>query len=249
MTATAITINGLHKAFAGNVVLNDIDLSITGGQRIAILGPSGGGKTTLLRVLCALERPDAGTVSIGDERLWGPDITAAEHERARLQVGLVFQQFNLFPHLRVRDNCTLAPRLVRGLSRDAADAEAMAWLERVGLGDKADAWPATLSGGQRQRVAIARALCMQPAVLCFDEPTSALDPELVGEVVAVVQELAREVDTTMVLVTHQLGFARAVADRLVVLADGQVIEDGPPAQVLDAPTQERTRRFFGALKD
>jgi polar amino acid transport system ATP-binding protein len=201
----------------------------------------------LLRVLSALERPDAGTVRIGDERLWGDDVSAAEHERARRLVGMVFQQFNLFPHLTVMGNCILAPRLVRGLGEDAARAEAGTWLDRVGLRDKADAWPATLSGGQRQRVAIARALCMRPEVLCFDEPTSALDPELVGEVVTVVQELAREISTTMVLVTHQVGFARAVADRVVVLADGQLIEDGPPEQVFDQPNHERTRRFLGAI--
>lgn len=247
MSDVPVVITGLHKAFAAHTVLNGIELTIATGQRLAVLGPSGGGKTTLLRVICALERPDAGIVRIGTERLWGEGVSTAEHERARRQVGLVFQQFNLFPHLTVLGNCTLAPRLVRGLSEDAARAGAMAWLERVGLRDKADAWPATLSGGQRQRVAIARALCMQPQVLCFDEPTSALDPELVGEVVAVVQDLARDISTTMVLVTHQVGFARAVADRVVVLADGQLIEDGSPAQVFDHPTHERTRRFLGAI--
>jgi polar amino acid transport system ATP-binding protein len=247
MSNTPVTIHGLKKSFADHVVLDGLSFTIANNQRLAILGPSGGGKTTLLRVICALEQPDAGEVRIGEDRLWGDQVTSVEHERSRLHVGLVFQQFHLFPHLRVIDNCTLAPRLVRGLSRAAAEAAAMTWLDRVGLKEKATAWPATLSGGQRQRVAIARALCMQPNVLCFDEPTSALDPELVGEVVSVVQDLATSVDTTMILVTHQIGFARAVADRVVVLADGQLVEDGTPEQVFDSPTHERTKRFLGAI--
>ncbi len=247
MSNTPVYISDLKKSFADHMVLDEINLQIANNQRLAILGPSGGGKTTLLRIICALEKPDAGEVRIGDDRLWGQGISTIEHERSRLHVGLVFQQFNLFPHLRVIDNCSLAPRLVRGLSRAEAETAALDWLDRVGLKEKASAWPATLSGGQRQRVAIARALCMRPNVLCFDEPTSALDPELVGEVVGVIQDLATTLDTTMVLVTHQIGFARAVADRVVVLADGQLVEDGPPEQVFDAPTHERTKRFLGAI--
>jgi polar amino acid transport system ATP-binding protein len=246
MSHTPIAVRGLRKAFAGHLVLDGIDLDIANGERIAILGPSGGGKTTLLRILCALEQPDAGEVRVGDHRLW-PRTDRAEHERARRLVGLIFQQFNLFPHLSVRDNLTLAPRLAAGRDREEAGQEAMVWLERVGLAAKATAFPATLSGGQRQRVAIARALMMHPEVLCFDEPTSALDPELVGEVVAVVRDLALSSDMTMVLVTHQVGFARAVTERAIVLAEGQVVEDGPSAEVLENPQQERTRRFLGAV--
>jgi polar amino acid transport system ATP-binding protein len=248
VSQTPISIRGLRKSFAGHTVLDGIDLDIPNGERVAILGPSGGGKTTLLRICCALERPDAGEVMIGSSRLWPLAAThdaQAAHDHARRLVGLIFQQFNLFPHLRVLDNLTLAPRLVLGLDRDRAEHEAMAWLERIGLANKATVWPATLSGGQRQRVAIARALVMHPEVLCFDEPTSALDPELVGEVVAVVRDLASSTDMSMVLVTHQVQFARAVADRVIVLAEGRVVEDGPTAEVLDRPTQERTRRFLG----
>jgi polar amino acid transport system ATP-binding protein len=244
MSHTPIAVRGLRKSFAGHTVLAGIDLDIANGERVAILGPSGGGKTTLLRSICALEKPDAGEVKIGEHILWP---RGDAFDQARSLIGMVFQQFNLFPHLRVIDNLTLAPRLVQQRTRAESEHEAEAWLERVGLADKARAWPANLSGGQRQRVAIARALMMHPEVLAFDEPTSALDPELVGEVVAVVRDLAASTDMTMLLVTHQLGFARAVADRVIVLADGVLVEDGPAKQVLDAPKHERTQRFLGAI--
>jgi ABC-type polar amino acid transport system ATPase subunit len=244
MSETPVRIRGLTRSFGARSVLAGLDLDIPNGQRVAVLGPSGGGKTTLLRILAALDAPDAGTVEIGAERLWpsGP-----EHDRARRHVGMVFQQFNLFPHLSVLDNLTLAPRLVAQRSADVCEHEALVWLERVGLRDRAGAWPATLSGGQKQRVAIARALMMHPEILCLDEPTSALDPELVGEVVAVVRDLAMSTDMTMVLVTHQPGFAAAVADRIIILADGAIADDGPARRVLEQPAGDRAQRFLGAI--
>jgi polar amino acid transport system ATP-binding protein len=233
--------NGLVKRFSTLAALDGVSLSIRPGTVTAILGPSGSGKSTLLRCLNFLVGPDAGEV-----RLEGR-LADSRHDHAlnahRARVAMVFQQFNLFPHLRVWENVALAPRVVRHLAPANARSLAERHLARVGLSDKLDAHPGELSGGQQQRAAIARALAMEPAVLLFDEPTSALDPELIGEVVAVMRQLAAE-RTTMVVVTHDVAFARAAAHEVVFMDAGRIVEQGPPAQVLDAPRTDRARRFF-----
>jgi ABC-type polar amino acid transport system ATPase subunit len=231
---------GLVKRFGGVTAVDGISLGIKAGRVMAIMGPSGSGKSTLLRCLNFLEIPDAGEV-----RFEGKTVRARDREldALRSRVGMVFQQFNLFPHLRVWENVALGPRVIRGLSRGAARRTALGLLARVGLGDKSEAHPSQLSGGQQQRAAIARALAMEPAALLFDEPTSALDPELTGEVLAVMRDLASE-GRTMVVVTHEVAFARAVAHDVVFMDAGQVVESGNPAQVIDAPKSERTARFF-----
>lgn len=232
---------GLVKRFGALTALDGVSLAIRPGAATAILGPSGSGKSTLLRCLNFLVVPDAGEIRLED-RLADP-----RHDHAlnahRARVGMVFQQFNLFPHLRVWENVALAPRVVRRLAPAAARELARRHLVRVGLADKLDAHPGELSGGQQQRAAIARALAMEPAVLLFDEPTSALDPELTGEVLAVMRQLAAE-RTTMVVVTHDLAFARAAATEIVFMDAGKIVERGPPAQILDAPRTDRARRFF-----
>lgn len=253
MSQHRVTMAGLGKRFGDLVVLDGLDLVVEPGERLAIIGPSGSGKSTLLRIAMTLERPDAGSVAVGDTRLWsdGPRLDRAgraEQARARRRVGMVFQHFNLFPHLSARDNVALAPRKVLGLDRATARDRAQALLDRVGLGDQGDHWPRQLSGGQKQRVAIARALAMEPDVLLLDEITSALDPELVGEVVQVVRDLAETSGTTMFLVTHQLGFARAVATRLLFMEHGRIVEEGVPAEVLDRPREARTAAFLGAMQ-
>jgi len=232
---------GIVKRFGPVTAVDGISLEVHAGRVMAILGPSGSGKSTLLRCLNFLEIPDAGEV-----RFEGRPVRARDSDldALRSRVGMVFQQFNLFPHLRVWENVALAPRVIRGLSRASARSLADGLLERVGLADKADAHPSELSGGQQQRAAIARALAMEPAALLFDEPTSALDPELTGEVLAVMRSLASE-GRTMVVVTHEVGFARAVAHEVVFMDAGQVVERGPPSQVIDAPASERALRFFG----
>jgi len=232
---------GIVKRFGPVTAVDGISLEVHAGRVMAILGPSGSGKSTLLRCLNFLEIPDAGEV-----RFEGRPVRARDRDldALRSRVGMVFQQFNLFPHLRVWENVALAPRVIRGLSKASARSLADGLLERVGLADKADAHPSQLSGGQQQRAAIARALAMEPAALLFDEPTSALDPELTGEVLAVMRSLASE-GRTMVVVTHEVGFARAVAHEVVFMDAGQVVERGPPSQVIDAPASERTLRFFG----
>ncbi len=251
-TPPLLRIRGLHKRFGDLVVLDGLDLDLAPGERLAIIGPSGSGKSTLLRIAMTLESPDAGSVHIIDDALWsnGPTVQgrdrAAQHH-ARRRVGMVFQHFNLFPHLTALGNVALAARCVLGLTRHAAETRARALLERVGLADKAEHWPKQLSGGQKQRVAIARALALGPDLLLLDEITSALDPELVGEVVHVVRDLTRDTATTMILVTHQLGFARAVATRLIFMEHGRIVEEGAPETVLDTPQQERTRAFLGAM--
>ena len=240
-SVSVLEAQGLVKRFGTLAALDDVSLSILAGSVTAILGPSGSGKSTLLRCLDFLVVPDAGEI-----RLEGR-LASARHDRAldahRARVGMVFQQFNLFPHLRVWENVALAPRAVRRLPAATARALAERHLARVGLSDKLDAYPGELSGGQQQRAAIARALAMEPAVLLFDEPTSALDPELIGEVVAVMRQLAAE-RTTMVVVTHDVAFARAAAHEIVFMDTGKIVEQGPPAQVLDAPRTDRARRFF-----
>ncbi len=241
-TAPVLEAVGLVKRFGPLAALDGVSLSIRPGTVTAILGPSGSGKSTLLRCLNFLVVPDAGEIRL-DGRLADPGHDDALNAH-RARVGMVFQQFNLFPHLRVRENVALAPRVARRLSSAEARALAERQLARVGLSDKLDAHPGELSGGQQQRAAIARALAMEPAVLLFDEPTSALDPELIGEVVAVMRRLAAE-RATMVVVTHDVAFARAAAHEAVFMDAGKIVEQGPPSQVIDAPRSDRARRFFG----
>jgi len=243
-----IRIRGLRKSFGANAVLNGIDFDVEPSQVVVVIGPSGSGKSTFLRCCNGLEVPEGGRVEICGRTLVdsGRLLPDAELNALREEVGMVFQSFNLFPHLSALHNVALAPRKLRGLSRLQADAEARALLEKVGLAEKADAMPASLSGGQKQRVAIARALAMKPRVMLFDEPTSALDPELVGEVLQVMKVLAGE-GMTMMVVTHEMNFAREVADVVVVMDHGTIIETGAPAQIFTAPAQARTREFLQAV--
>jgi polar amino acid transport system ATP-binding protein len=231
---------GLWKRFGPLAVLKGVDLSVAERELVFIIGPSGSGKSTLLRCLNRLEEPDDGSIHVDGIELLSPktDINAA-----RRRIGMVFQSFNLYPHMTARQNVTLALRKVLGQGREEADAAAAAALGRVGLGDRMDHHPSQLSGGQQQRVAIARAIALEPRVMLFDEPTSALDPELVGGVLNVMREL-RESGMTMVVVSHEMAFARAAADRVVFMADGQKLEEGPPAQIFEAPRHERTRAFI-----
>ncbi len=239
-TGPAIEVVDLRKSFGDLEVLRGITTQIQVGEVVCIIGPSGSGKSTVLRCLNLLEEPTSGSVLIEGEDITDPD---CDIDRVRTRIGMVFQQFNLFPHLTVMGNLTVAQRKVLKRSRTEADGVARRMLERVGLAEKADEYPARLSGGQQQRVAIARALAMDPAMMLFDEATSALDPELVGEVLAVMRGLAQE-GMTMVVVTHEMGFARRVADRVLFVDGGVIAEEGTPAQVLDAPRNERTRRFL-----
>jgi polar amino acid transport system ATP-binding protein len=240
MTTPAIVVRNLHKSFGDLEVLKGIDFQVAPGEVVCVIGPSGSGKSTLLRCVNRLEEPTSGQVLIEGDDITDPD---ADVDQLRSRIGMVFQSFNLFPHLSVLRNLTIAQRRVRKRSKEEAIAIAKANLDRVGLSDKIDAYPAHLSGGQQQRVAIARALSMDPDMILFDEPTSALDPELVGEVLAVMRDLARE-GMTMMVVTHEMGFAQEVGDRVVFMDDGAVVEEGPPKQVLTDPQHERTRRFL-----
>jgi ABC-type polar amino acid transport system ATPase subunit len=235
-----VRLEGVTKSFGDNLVLDGIDLSVSTGEVLVIIGPSGSGKSTLLRCVNLLEPVDSGRIF-----LEGTEITrrGTDVSRVRQRVGMVFQQFNLFPHLRVIDNVTLAARRIRKLSREQAERNAVELLERVGLPEKARQYPHQLSGGQQQRVAIARALTMEPHVMLFDEVTSALDPELVGEVLIVMRDLARD-GMTMMVVTHEMHFARDVGDRVVFMDNGRIVEQGDPATLLDDPKHERTRRFL-----
>jgi len=245
MTATpAIDVRGLNKSFGSNHVLRGIDFRVAVGEVVCVIGPSGSGKSTLLRCVNRLEEADSGTILIEGEDIRHPD---ADVDLLRSRIGMVFQSFNLFPHLSVLANLTIAQRRVRRRGREEAERIARENLDRVGLADRADAFPAHLSGGQQQRVAIARALSMDPDMMLFDEPTSSLDPELVGEVLAVMRELAGD-GMTMMVVTHEMGFARDVADRVVFMDGGVVVEEGPPSRVLSAPTQERTQRFLQMVR-
>jgi polar amino acid transport system ATP-binding protein len=236
------------KSFGSLQVLRGVDFDVGSSQVSVVIGPSGSGKSTLLRCCNGLEVADGGTIDICGERLvdGGRLLPEASLNALRTKVGMVFQSFNLFPHLTVLGNVTIAPRKLRGLSIQDAQTAARQLLDKVGLGQKVDAYPSTLSGGQKQRVAIARALAMQPRVMLFDEPTSALDPELVGEVLQVMKNLASE-GMTMVVVTHEMGFAREVGDAVAVMDHGVVIESGPPAQIFDDPRQPRTREFLQAV--
>nr|WP_210167280.1 amino acid ABC transporter ATP-binding protein [Streptomyces sp. SID4946] len=235
----------MHKSFGDNHVLRGIDLEIAQGEVVCVIGPSGSGKSTLLRCVNLLEEPTEGQVFVGGTEVTDPDV---DIDAVRRRIGMVFQQFNLFPHLSVTENLTLPQRRV--LRRDKAAAERVAAenLDRVGLAEKAGAYPSALSGGQQQRVAIARALAMGPEVMLFDEPTSALDPELVGDVLAVMRSLARE-GMTMMVVTHEMSFAREVADRVVFMDGGVIVEQGRPEQVIGAPRHERTRHFLSRILD
>lgn len=240
-----IEIRGLHKSFGDNHVLRGIDLEVARGEVVCVIGPSGSGKSTLLRCVNLLEEPSGGRVFVGGTEVTDLDV---DIDAVRRRIGMVFQQFNLFPHLSVTENLTLPQRRVLGRDKGRSAAVARENLERVGLADKADAYPAQLSGGQQQRVAIARALSMGPQVMLFDEPTSALDPELVGEVLSVMRVLAGE-GMTMMVVTHEMGFAREVADRVVFMDGGVVVEQGPAAQVVGNPREERTRNFLNRILD
>jgi polar amino acid transport system ATP-binding protein len=238
----------LTKSFGAVAVLKGINFDVLPSQVSVVIGPSGSGKSTLLRCCNGLEVADGGSIEICGETLVdrGKLLPEAGLNALRSKVGMVFQSFNLFPHLSVLGNITIAPRKLRGLSRQEAEAAARRLLDKVGLGDKIDAFPSTLSGGQKQRVAIARALAMQPQVMLFDEPTSALDPELVGDVLAVMKDLAQE-GMTMMVVTHEMAFAREVADVVSVMDGGVILEQGPPAQIFDASKFPRTRAFLRAL--
>ena len=237
-----IEIKGLRKSFGKDEVLKGIDLSIDEKEVVVIIGPSGSGKSTLLRCMNHLEEPTAGEVIVDGITL----SSEANINKMREEVGMVFQRFNLFPHMTVLENIMLAPLKVRHTARGEAEQTARALLTRVGLAEKADAYPDNLSGGQQQRVAIARALAMHPKVMLFDEPTSALDPEMVGEVLDVMRALANE-GMTMVIVTHEMGFAREVGDRLLFVDEGRIIESGAPREVFEHPQEERTRSFLSKV--
>jgi polar amino acid transport system ATP-binding protein len=249
-----VTFRKVSKSFGDLHVLRELDFDVAPAEKVAIIGPSGSGKTTILRVLMTLVRPDSGEVIVGGEHLYhqrvGDRLVPASerhlHE-VRKNIGMVFQHFNLFPHMKVLRNVTEAPIHVLGMKRAEAESRAEELLAMVGLGDKLDAYPAQLSGGQKQRVAIARALAMRPKVMLFDEVTSALDPELVGEVLSIIRKLAQESEMAMLIVTHEMSFARDVADRVVFFDQGQVAEEGPPSQIFTAPENPRTQEFLRAV--
>lgn len=249
----ALTISALRKSFGANEVLRGLDLTVAKGEVLCLIGPSGSGKSTLLRCIAQLEPASAGLITIGDEPLGVElrhgrlhEVSPVRRRRQRIRMGMVFQQFNLFGHMTVMQNLIEAPVSVLGLKRAEAVARAREFLERVNLPDKGEAWPSQLSGGQQQRVAIARALMMRPEILLFDEPTSALDPELVGEVMAVITDLARD-GVTMMVATHEMGFARDVAHSVAFLEGGVVVERGIARQVITAPRHERTRAFLSRM--
>ena len=233
---------GIHKAFGDNVVLDGVDLSVARGEVIVIAGPSGSGKSTMLRCVNGLESVDEGEVLFDGQ----PVTTGKALSQLRAQIGFVFQQFHLFPHMTVLQNITLAPVKVKGIAADKARAMAGELLERVGIAEKADQFPADLSGGQQQRVAIARALAMDPKLMLFDEPTSALDPEMIREVLDVMRDLARD-GMTMLVVTHEMGFAREVCDRLAFIDGGLIVEEGPPAEFFANAKSERAREFVDKI--
>ncbi|MGV9818029.1 amino acid ABC transporter ATP-binding protein [Nocardia xishanensis] len=250
----AVLVSGVRKSFGRTEILHGIDLTVRAGEVVAVIGPSGSGKSTLLRVLNHLEPVDAGTVHIDGELIGYRlrrnvlhPLSDRDVRKQRSRIGFVFQQFNLFPHLTVLENVTIAPLTAQRRDRAEVEREAKTLLERVGIGELADAYPRRLSGGQQQRVAIARALAVRPRVILFDEPTSALDPELVGEVLDVIRDLADD-GTALVIVTHEIGFAREVADTVVFLDAGVIVEKGPPAEVLDDPRHPRTRAFLSRVR-
>ncbi|MFW5844919.1 MAG: amino acid ABC transporter ATP-binding protein [Planctomycetota bacterium] len=249
-----ISCQQVDKRFGPVEVLQGLDLDVASGEHLAIIGPSGSGKSTILRLLMTLEKPSGGSITVDGRELW-PAVGDAplsreqrqiQHEIA-LQIGMVFQHFHLFPHLRVIDNIALAPVQTGMCGREEAEDRAAALLSQVGLDDKAGAWPGQLSGGQKQRVAIARALALEPRIMLFDEATSALDPELVGEVLGVIRHLARDTDMTMLFVTHQMGFAKEVAHRVLFIEGGRVHEEGTPDQLFSEPREQRTQDFLQAV--
>ncbi|WP_290371320.1 amino acid ABC transporter ATP-binding protein [Cupriavidus pinatubonensis] len=250
-TENMITVRNLRKCFGPVTVLKDINITVRKGEVVALIGPSGSGKSTLLRCLNMLAAPDAGVVEVGDQcfdfnQTKAEKLSDKQLAKFRAQTGMVFQHFNLFPHMTVAQNVMEGPVTVLKVPKAEARAEAIELLKRVGLADKADMYPPQLSGGQKQRVAIARALAMNPAVMLFDEATSALDPELVGEVLNVMKALAED-GMTMILVTHEIAFAREVADKVIFMRDGVVVECGPPAQVIDAPVEAATKAFLSRV--
>ncbi|CAJ1224745.1 Arginine transport ATP-binding protein ArtM [Lactococcus lactis] len=243
MNEYLIEIKKLHKYFGKNEVLKGLDIQIKKGEVVVMIGPSGSGKSTFLRTMNLLEKPTDGQVYFEGVNIADKSVDVFKH---REKMGMVFQQFNLFPNMTVLENLCLAPVKTGKMTKEEAKKTAEDLLQRVGLSDKAEAYPQALSGGQQQRVAIARALAMNPDVMLFDEPTSALDPEMVGEVLAVMQELAKE-GMTMVVVTHEMGFAKTVADRVLFMADGTIVEQGKPAQVFDSPKEKRTQDFLAKV--
>jgi ABC-type polar amino acid transport system ATPase subunit len=238
--APVVRAEQIQKSFGDNLVLDGIDLEVSAGETLVVIGPSGSGKSTLLRTINLLEPIQSGRIFFEGEEITGKGVKV---DQVRQRIGIVFQQFNLFPHLRVMDNLTLGARRVKKIPRREAEKRARVLLARVGLPEKEQAYPHQLSGGQQQRVAIARALVMSPHVMLFDEVTSALDPELVGEVLVVMRDLART-GMTMIVVTHEMQFAREVGDRLIFMDEGKIVEQGIPTDILDRPKQERTRQFL-----
>ena len=238
-----IDVKHLTKSFGNHLVLDDISESIQEGEKVVIIGPSGSGKSTFLRCLNLLEEPTKGTITFDGTEITDPKV---DIDAVRRKMGMVFQHFNLFPNMTIRRNITLAPVRTKLMGQAEADDTATALLKRVGLEEKADAYPAQLSGGQKQRIAIVRALAMKPKVMLFDEPTSALDPEMVGEVLDVMKQLADE-GMTMVVVTHEMGFAREVGDRVLFMADGKIVEQNTPAEIFSNPQEERTKSFLSKV--
>ncbi|MFZ2259120.1 MAG: amino acid ABC transporter ATP-binding protein [Clostridiaceae bacterium] len=241
-----LTIKNLYKDFGSLKVLKGVSTTIEKGEVVAIIGPSGSGKSTLLRCINLMEFPTDGEIIFKGEVLNAYDRDSAALIKARGKMGMVFQHFNLFPHMTVLQNLTMAPMLVRGITQTEAEVVADKLLQRIGLSDKRDVYPQSLSGGQKQRVAIARALAMEPDLMLFDEPTSALDPEMVKEVLMVIKDLVAD-GMTMVIVTHEMNFAKDVADRIIFMDDGQIIEEGPPVDVMDNPREDRTRQFLNVV--
>ena len=245
MSAVIIRVEDLHKSYGPTQVLKGVSLEIHEGEVLVVIGPSGTGKSTMLRCINLLTRPDKGRIWIGDDEITAPH---ANVNKIRERVGMVFQDFNLFNHLNALNNVTIALTKVKKMPKAAAEELARFELDRVGLSDKADLYPAQLSGGQKQRVAIARALAMEPEVMLFDEPTSALDPELIGEVLEVMKKLAKE-GMTMIVVTHEMGFAREVSTRMIFMEGGVIAEQGPTQQIFDNPQHPRTREFLGKISE
>jgi polar amino acid transport system ATP-binding protein len=256
MSERIVVFDKVEKRFGSVVVLKDLDFEVNHGEKVTIIGPSGSGKSTVLRILMTLENITSGVVYVGGEPLWHEHknnelVPASEKHlrQMRTQLGMVFQQFNLFPHMTVMRNITEAPRVVLGLSKEEARARAADLLKLVGLSEHADKFPGQLSGGQQQRVGIARALAMRPRVMLFDEPTSALDPELVGEVLNVIRTLSAEHDLTMLMVTHEMRFAREISDRVCFFDGGKIQEQGTPEQIFGNPQLERTQQFLHAVTE